>query len=115
MQGIQQMHRDHVPMIPPGFILLGSTAVSPIQGMVLPYPALDDGAVPSATETHILTVQGHPEFTGPIVEKIIDVRAKRGVIDAERAAKAREDAYKRHDGLGIIAQAIWKVMLNRLL
>jgi hypothetical protein len=83
--------------------------------MVLPYPALDDGTIPSAAETHILTVQGHPEFTGPIVEKVIDVRAERGVIDAERAAKAREDAYKRHDGLGIIAQAIWKVMLNRIL
>jgi GMP synthase-like glutamine amidotransferase len=108
------MHRDHVPEIPPGFILLGSTAVSPIQGMVLPYPALGEGTVPSAAETHILTVQGHPEFTGPIVEKMVDFRAERGIIDAERAAKAREDAYKQHDGLGVVGQAIWKVMLNRL-
>lgn len=88
--------------------------MSPIQGMILPYPALEEGTVPSAAETHILTVQGHPEFTGSIVDKIVDVRAERGIIGAERAAKAREDAYKRHDGLGIVGQAIWKVMLNRL-
>ena len=112
---MQQSHRDHVPTVPPGFILLGSSAISPIQGMVLPYPALDEGTLPSAAEMHILTVQGHPEYTGPIVEKIIDFRAVRGIIDAERAPKAREDAYKPHDGLGIVAQAIWKVMLNRLL
>lgn len=108
------MHRDHVPKIPPGFILLGSNTVSPIQGMIRPYPALPEGTMPSAAETHILTIQGHPEFTGPIVEKIVDVREGRGIIDVERATKAREDAYRRHDGLGVIGSAIWKVMLNRI-
>ncbi|KIM24847.1 hypothetical protein M408DRAFT_17475 [Serendipita vermifera MAFF 305830] len=108
---IQQFHRDHVPTLPPGFILLGSTTVSAIQGMLLPYPTWSAEALPSAGETHILTVQGHPEFTGPIVEKIVEVRAKRGILDGPRAAKAKADGYNPHDGKGCIGQAIWKVML----
>jgi hypothetical protein len=64
-----------------------------------------------ATETHILTVQGHPEFTGPIVEKIVGVREERGILDAARATKARADAHLDHDGKGSIGKAIWGVIL----
>ncbi|CCA69183.1 related to P.aeruginosa anthranilate synthase component II [Serendipita indica DSM 11827] len=108
---IQQFHRDHVPSLPSGFILLGSTTTSPIQGMLLPYSPSADGAIPTAQDTHILTVQGHPEFTGPIVEKITGVREQRGILDKARAARARTDAYKPHDGAGAIAKAVWKILL----
>ncbi|KAG8837574.1 hypothetical protein FRC20_006698, partial [Serendipita sp. 405] len=109
---IQQFHRDHVPTIPPGFQLLGSTSVSPIQGMVRPYPTVAEGGVPSADEIHILTVQGHPEFTGPIVERIVDVREERGILSNSRATQARQDGHKHHDGTGSIGGAVWKVLLG---
>jgi hypothetical protein len=79
--------------------------------MLLPYPGSIAGTSPSAVETHILTVQGHPEFTGPIVEKIVGVREERGILDATRAAQARADAYINHDGKGSIGKAIWGVIL----
>ena len=50
-QNIQQMHRDEVPSLPPGFQLLGSTPVTQIQGMILPY---ED----NPSQTHIFSVQG---------------------------------------------------------
>jgi hypothetical protein len=93
--------------------------------MLLPYPnpklndvpptlANFDNPFPTITpaDTHILTVQGHPEFTGPIVEKIVGVRKERGILDEKSAAKAVEDGYKEHDGLGRIGDAIWRVLLS---
>ena len=62
---------------------------------------------------HILTVQGHPEFTASIVEKVVDARAERGVFDQAVAEKARLDAVKTHDGTGRIGAAIWKVLAFR--
>ena len=59
---------------------------------------------------HILTLQGHPEFTASIVEKVIDVRAERGVFDQAVAEKARSDAVKAHDGTGRIGTTIWRVL-----
>jgi hypothetical protein len=61
---------------------------------------------------HILTVQGHPEFTASIVVKVIDMRAERGVFDQAVAEKARLDAVKAHDGTGRIGSAIWKVLAS---
>ncbi|KAG8815943.1 hypothetical protein FRC17_000528 [Serendipita sp. 399] len=109
---IQQFHRDHVPELPPGFQLLGSTTVSPIQGMIRPYPAITEGVTPSSHDTHILTIQGHPEFTAGIVERIVNVREERGILSEARAAQAREDGQKRHDGTGVVARAIWRVLLS---
>lgn len=79
--------------------------------MLLPYPTWTAGTSPSVEETHILTVQGHPEFTGPIVEKIVAVRAERGILDGPRAAKAKADGHNPHDGKGLIGHAIWRVIL----
>lgn len=61
---------------------------------------------------HILTVQGHPEFTASIVEKIVDTRAERGVFDQAVAEKARLNAVKEHDGTGRIGASIWKVLAS---
>jgi hypothetical protein len=75
----------------------------------------DQSAPPESIDissVHILTVQGHPEFTTSIVEKIVDVRAGRGVFDPAVAEKARLDAIKVHDGTGRIGTAIWKVLTS---
>jgi hypothetical protein len=64
------------------------------------------------SNVHILTVQGHPEFTASIVDKIVDVRVGRGLFDQAVAEKARLDAAQLHDGTGRIGTAIWKVLAS---
>lgn len=114
-QNIQQMHRDHVPSVPPSFHLLGSTSVSRNQGMVQ-FSDLDaripevDGPIPPI---HILTLQGHPEFTTGIVNEIIRVRGKSGVMDKDTVENGLIRADDRNDGDGTIGRAIWEVLLQR--
>lgn len=119
-QRIHQMHRDHVPTLPPRFLLLGSTTVSQIQGMILPYEH-------QPSQTHIFCLQGlccfreyqpwlirtfvgHPEFVPDIVNKIIDVRGKSGAMDATTVTEGRKRAVRPDDGTGTIGRAIWKVL-----
>lgn len=123
LQKIQQVHRDHVPSLPPfpNIQLLGSTPVTPIQGFIVPrssptpisasptYPP-PSNASPSATQ--IFTLQGHPEFTETIVRHIVDARGPNGsgVVDAPTAEEALERAGKPHDGLGIIGKKALEVL-----
>lgn len=95
------MHRDHVPTLPASVELLASSSVAPVQGMVSRYPSGD---------IHILTVQGHPEFSPDIVHKIIDAREASGVLNAETVKEARVKASKRDDGIGLIGKAVWQVL-----
>jgi GMP synthase-like glutamine amidotransferase len=112
IQDIQQMHRDHVPLVPPPLHLLGSTTITENQGMVLfsdhnaPLPAPDASIPP----IHILTLQGHPEFTAEIVKEIIKVRSESGAMDKETAENARLRADWHNDGAGLIGLAIWRVL-----
>uniref|UniRef100_A0A6B2LJT7 Glutamine amidotransferase domain-containing protein n=1 Tax=Arcella intermedia TaxID=1963864 RepID=A0A6B2LJT7_9EUKA len=53
------IHQDHVPVVPPGFEEMGG---SPSHAPVLGY----------FNRTNILTYQGHPEFTKPMVEECVD-------------------------------------------
>ncbi|KAG8854713.1 hypothetical protein FRB96_007398 [Tulasnella sp. 330] len=92
---IQQMHRDHIPTLPPNMELLASSPIAPVQGMISRHPS---GGI------HILTVQGHP------VSKIIDAREASGVLDAETVKEARIKAAKRDDGVGLIGKACWQVL-----
>ena len=114
LQGIQQMHRDHVPVVPPPFHLLGSTPITENQGMVLfsdsdtPLPTPDAPIPP----IHILTLQGHPEFTAHIVKEIVKVRSESGVMDKKTAENARLCADLHNDGVGPIGHAIWRVLLS---
>ncbi|KZS91536.1 glutamine amidotransferase class-I, partial [Sistotremastrum niveocremeum HHB9708] len=94
---IQQVHRDHVPQLPPGsnIKLLGSTRLTPIQGFVLSRPD---------SSTQILTLQGHPEINSRIVQHIVDARGPNGsgVINASTSRSALERATRLHDGVEII-------------
>ncbi|KIK96618.1 hypothetical protein PAXRUDRAFT_825764 [Paxillus rubicundulus Ve08.2h10] len=123
---LQQMHRDHVPTSPPHSYLLGSTDNTPNHGMVIFHP----WSVPSAevlnssspnvllSSIHILTVQGHPEFTEPYVSTLIDARVR--LIGEEVAADARLRAggiAGRHhpdgqpcDGVRTVGKVMWGVL-----
>ena len=102
------MHRDHVPQVPNGFLLLGSSPAAPVQGLVLPYAA--SPSPPTADSIQILTVQGHPEFTASIVNPIIDARSASGAMTPTTVADGRERAVREHDGCGLIGSAIWRVL-----
>ncbi|KAL5483526.1 hypothetical protein ACEPAI_8758 [Sanghuangporus weigelae] len=108
---IQQMHRDHVPTVPPSFHLLGSSPVAPVQGLVrfAPSGSASSGDV-EPKDIQIITVQGHPEFTPFIVNSIIDVREKNGAMGPEIAEEGRERAARPDEGTGIIGRTIWKVL-----
>lgn len=102
------MHRDHVPNIPDGYILLGSTSIAGNQGMIKRYstssPQWDAG------QTQVFTVQGHPEFSPDIVNLVINAREKSGVMDAQTVRESRAKANKRDDGVGPIGRAVFRVL-----
>jgi len=111
---IQQMHRDHVPTVPSSFHLLGSTSISRNQGMVQfsdldASPTVVDRPIP---QIHILTLQGHPEFTAGVVKEVIKVRGERGIIDKDTAENGLVRADERDDGISI-GGVIWQVLLQR--
>jgi GMP synthase-like glutamine amidotransferase len=113
LQNIPQMHGDHVPIVPPLFHLLGSTAITGNQGMVRfsdpdAYIPMPGGSMP---QVHILTVQGHPEFTAGIVQKIIRARSESGLMDKDTAEDGLGRANERNDGVNI-AKVIWNVLLQ---
>ncbi len=69
-----------------------------------------DGLIPPI---HILTLQGHPEFTTGIVQEIIRKRGKSGVMNRDTVENGLIRANDRNDGDGIIGRAIWEVLLQR--
>ncbi|KAJ6466935.1 class I glutamine amidotransferase-like protein [Mycena sanguinolenta] len=103
---IQEMHRDHVPEVPPNFHLLGSTDVSMNQGMVRFHSAAAPPSPVSLSDIHIFTVQGHPEFEEPVVTKLTAMRTAQGIIDSVTAADAARRANWQNDGVGIIGKVI---------
>ncbi|KZV76895.1 class I glutamine amidotransferase-like protein [Peniophora sp. CONT] len=107
---IQEMHRDHVPSLPPAFHLLGSTDVSKNQGMVrFAYKAPEPGPTEALPPIHIFTVQGHPEFTKEIVHELVEARSKSGILDTKTADQARKRAEWRNDGVHI-GRVIWAIL-----
>jgi hypothetical protein len=114
-QNIHQMHRDHVPAVPPGFHLLGSTPIDHVQGMVKLFPSSTRDKSTTAdsikrTDIHILTVQGHPEFTVPISEALITARLSTGILDAPTAEDARGRASWRNDGPGVVGKTVFAML-----
>jgi GMP synthase-like glutamine amidotransferase len=83
------MHRDIVFGYPAEASPLGATAKCQNQGMYV--------------KNRYITVQGHPEFTPPIVEEILESRQKIGVFPDS----IFEDGMKRlkypHDGVRVAA------------
>jgi len=108
---IHQMHRDHVPEVPPGCLSLGSTQKCPVQGFVKLYRDVSpDGEIDLAKDVQIFAVQGHPEFTGFIVETVVKARGATGVMDAATVKDGLERANKPHHGNTAIGHAVWKIL-----
>lgn len=68
---------------------------------------------------HILTFQGHPEFTPRIVNLLTDRRHDQGIFDDATEHEARRRAGGRDgvvggEGDGRLGWAIWKVLLGVL-
>ncbi|TBU55537.1 class I glutamine amidotransferase-like protein [Dichomitus squalens] len=106
---IQQMHRDHVPAVPPSFYLLGSTLISPNQGMVKLYPGGSPESV-SPADVHIFTVQGHPEFTQFIVDEIVKARSSTGVIGKDVVEDVQRRRDLRNDGVEVVGKTLWDIL-----
>ena len=108
------MHQDHVPEVPPPLHWLGSTIITGNQGMALFSGAVTPLPTPDAPipPIHILTFQGHPEFTGGIVKEFIKSLRDSGAMDKETAENALLRADWHNDGVGLIGQAIWRVLLG---
>ncbi|OIW28617.1 class I glutamine amidotransferase-like protein [Coniochaeta ligniaria NRRL 30616] len=92
---IHQMHRDAVASLPAGAVALAETDVCPVQGFVIPGKAI--------------TVQGHPEFTGPIVQEILDSRRDMGILSDEIYKSGTDRVEDEHDGVAI-ARAFLKFL-----
>lgn len=120
------MHRDHVPTSPPRTHLLGSTDVSLNQGMVVfdaasappPETLGSDAPHVDLTSIHILTVQGHPEFTESIMSKLLDARVELLGEKLVNDGRLRAGGIpgKHHpdglacDGVGRVGKVIWGVL-----
>ncbi|GJJ76990.1 glucosinolate gamma-glutamyl hydrolase [Entomortierella parvispora] len=67
---IQELHQDIVDDVPQGFTLLASTIHTTNQSMI-------------SNDHKIVTLQGHPEFTGPIMNEFIKFRTANGTFSKE--------------------------------
>lgn len=103
------MNRDHVPTVPPGFKLLGSTDICHNQGMVK-YTPNESGELANLSDIQILTVQGHPEFTRDIVRILVGIRAGNGILTPECAQDAIKRNELRNEAPVVVGKAVWKVL-----
>lgn len=60
------MHQDHVSLVPPGFFVVASTSLSPVQIMIKP--------------GKFWAIQGHPEYSAGFVQALVDMRLKKGFV-----------------------------------
>jgi hypothetical protein len=80
------------------------------QGMVV-FTQPDMSSPSSSLDNiHVLTVQGHPEFTKSISSMVIEARQRQGIIDETTAEDGRRRADWRNDGVAVFGQVFWKVL-----
>lgn len=91
-QAIHQMHRDIVYEYPEGIELLGHSPRCDVQGMY--------------AKNRLITVQGHPEFTGDIVSELLENRHDKGIFDDKMYKEGMERVRKHHDGVAVGAAFI---------
>lgn len=111
-KNIHLMNRDHVPTKPPSFHILSSSNQSPIHGMVLFSQSETSEEAPplnfSLTDIHILTSQGHPEFTESIMRLLLTKRQH--LLGTDLFHDGEHRAGNQNDGISVIGKAIWGVM-----
>ncbi|EOA87050.1 hypothetical protein ACJQWK_08746 [Exserohilum turcicum] len=94
---IHQMHKDVVFEYPAGVEKLGASPRCLVQGMY--------------KKGRLISVQGHPEFTEPIVSYLVKMRAEQGIFEEQQARDALDRVAKHHDGL-VIAKAFLRFLLE---
>jgi hypothetical protein len=98
-QAIHQMHRDIVRSPYPASIeSLASTPRCATQGMY--------------ARNRLITVQGHPEFTGDIVQELLERRHEGGILDDETFNEAMSRVSRDHDGV-TVAEAFLRFLLGK--
>ncbi|KAG2336142.1 class I glutamine amidotransferase-like protein [Suillus weaverae] len=112
LENLHLMNRDHVPTEPPSFHVLASSTQSPNHGMVLFSQSKSPRDTPHSnfrlTDIHILTSQGHPEFTESIMHLLL--RLRRELLGPELFHDGEGRAGDQNDGVAVIGKAIWGVM-----
>lgn len=103
------MNRDHVPTVPPGFKLLGSSDLCYNQGMVKYIPD-ESGELAKLSDIQIITVQGHPEFTKSIIAVLVGFRAEKGILTPECAQDAIKRNELRNEAPVVVGSAVWKIL-----
>lgn len=94
---LHQMHKDIVYDYPEGVEELAYTDKCAVQGMYV--------------KGKLITVQGHPEFTGEIVRELLVARHDAGVFDDAIFEDAMGRVDKYHDGV-VVAQAFLRFMMD---
>lgn len=84
---IFQMHRDIVYEYPDGVEELGWAPKCSVQGMY--------------AKGRLISVQGHPEFTQPIVSEIVEARHGQGIFDKAQFEDAMARVGNQHDGVAV--------------
>jgi len=106
------MNRDLVPPTPPSFRILASSKHSPNHGMVrFSHSGSSQDSPPlnfRLTDIHILTSQGHPEFTESIMRLLLS--ARRELLGTEVVDDGESRAGNQNDGVAIVGKAIWGMM-----
>lgn len=91
------MHKDVVFEYPADVEKLGGSPRCLVQGMY--------------KKGKLISVQGHPEFTEPIVSYLVKMRAEQGIFNEQQAKDALERVGKPHDGV-VIAKAFLRFLLE---
>lgn len=81
------MHRDIVYDYPSTVEKLGSSQACDVQGMYI--------------KDKLLTVQGHPEFTGEIVAELLESRHDKGIFDDAMFDEGMGRVQMQHDGVAV--------------
>ncbi|WVR08712.1 hypothetical protein IAU60_005770 [Kwoniella sp. DSM 27419] len=105
---LEQVHKDHVPTVPPGCHITLSTPRYPVHGYVRYHPSSD-------SSVQVFAVQGHPEFIPDMVLRTVEARVHMGIFDDEVATEARRRAVGKGDGgegFGRVGWTVWRVLLQ---
>jgi hypothetical protein len=91
------MHRDIVFSSPPGVENVAYTSKCTVQAMYVP--------------KRFISVQGHPEFTEPIVQEILAARHAAGIFDEELFGDGVRRVGKPQDG-PVVAATFLRFLLD---
>ncbi|KAG1733883.1 class I glutamine amidotransferase-like protein [Suillus paluster] len=109
---LQVMNHDHVLTEPPSFHILASSNQSPVHGMVFFSQSESSEDTPplnfSLTNIHILTSQGHPEFTGSMMHSLL--RLWRELLGPGLVHDGESRAGNQNDGVTVVRKAILRVL-----